>query len=112
MLHIKNCVHFLWVKWMHRLCTDVGSSWSRFIWHEIERRVPAELFTGLRLISESVLTGLTPFYSHMLRSYAFVNDLMYHTFDTSDLPQNLWGGGCPFPADTHVLDQSWFLHGC
>ncbi len=31
MINIKNTVHVLWLKWMDRLCKDVGSSWSHFV---------------------------------------------------------------------------------
>ncbi len=28
MIHVKNAVHCLWVKWINHMCHDVSSSWS------------------------------------------------------------------------------------
>ncbi len=41
MIHIKNLVHGLHLKWFQRMCADAGSSWSRFIWPEIETLIPS-----------------------------------------------------------------------
>ncbi len=92
MIHVKNTVHALRVKWMHHLCKDTGSSWSRFAWPEISAVIPEQLWTGLCLVPEGLITYLDPFYAYMLRSFAMTNNLMYEEFDTSELPQNLWGG--------------------
>ncbi len=92
MIHIKNTVHALKVKWMHCLCKDAGSSWSRFAWPEIATVIPEQLWTGLCSVPEMQIAHLDPFYAHMLRSFAMTNNLMYEEFDTAELPQNLWGG--------------------
>ena len=92
MIHVKNTVHALRVKWMHCLCRDAGSLWSRFAWPEMSAVIPEQLWTGLCSVAEGLIAHLDPFYAHMLRSFAMTNNLMYENFDTSDLPQNLWGG--------------------
>ncbi len=92
MIHVKNTFHALRVKWMHCLCNDAGSSWSRFVWPDLSVLIPEQLWTGLCLISAVHLVGLDPFYSQMVCSFAMVNDLMYEHFDSSELPQNLWTG--------------------
>ncbi len=90
MLHVKNVLHTLQVKWMHRLTQDLGLSWSRFIWPLITKCIPPNLFGGMRQISESELKGLPLFYADMLHSYCRVNNLFYLRNDQLALPHNLW----------------------
>ncbi len=47
MINVKNTVHYLRVKWVHHLCSDVGLSWSSFIWPVLTVLIPTELLTGL-----------------------------------------------------------------
>ncbi len=47
MLHVKNVVHELKVKWMHRLSKDKGLTWSRYIWREITSHFLPDLIQGL-----------------------------------------------------------------
>ena len=57
---------------------------------------------GLRLISQTLLSCLPPFYAGMLSSFAYVNNLFYQSIDTSCLPQNLWLG-----CVNNFIDYKW-----
>ncbi len=98
MLRVQDIVHTLRVKWMRCLAHDQGLTWSRFIWGPLTDVFPANLFQGLRIVTESSLQGMDPFYASMLRSYAFVNDLYYQKNKNPVLPVNLWG----HPKSPHV----------
>ncbi len=91
MLHVKNVVHSLHVKWFQHLTIDKGLTWSRMIWERVIDVIPENLFQGLCSVPESCLAGLDPFYSSMLHSYAYVNTLFYAKNPNIDLPMNLWG---------------------
>ncbi len=69
MLHVKNVLHVLCVKWMKHLFTDLGLSWSRFIWPEIITIYPLELHGRMRQVLESDLCVLPNFYAGMIHSY-------------------------------------------
>ncbi len=69
MLHVKNVLHVLHVKWMKCLSTDLGLSWSRFIWPEIVTIYPPELYGGMRQVLESDLCVLPNFYAGVILSY-------------------------------------------
>ena len=43
MIHIKNVVHGLRVKWFQWLCADCGSSWSKFVWDDLTALIPHQL---------------------------------------------------------------------
>ncbi len=90
MLHVKNVIHELWVKWMYQLTEDCGSTWSRYIWLTMCQRIPAGLFQGLCQLPESALCGLDNFYALMVHSYAYVNDLFYKKSDELQLPINIF----------------------
>ena len=60
MMHVKNVVHGLRVKWFQQLCADCGSSWSKFIWPILTALIPPELLQGLRSVSEKILNLLPP----------------------------------------------------
>ena len=66
MLHIKNVVHTLRVKWMARLSLDRGFTWSRMIWLKIIAKIPSMLLQGLRHVPESCLQEIDPFYAQIL----------------------------------------------
>ena len=66
MLHVKNVLHSLRVKWMQHLTADLGLSWGRFIWLQISGLYPPELHGGLREVQESDLHILPPFYTGMI----------------------------------------------
>ena len=66
MLHIKNLVHGLWVKWFQRMCTDCSSFWSKFIWPVLTVIIPAPLLQCLHSISDALLVKLLPFYVGVL----------------------------------------------
>ena len=68
-LHVKNVLHVLCVKWMQHLSIDLGLSWSRFIWPEITTIFPPELHGGMRQVLESDLRALPNFYAGMIHSY-------------------------------------------
>ena len=69
MVHVKNQVHCLRVKWFHCLCADVGSSWSWFIWPVLTEIIPVNLLTGLCRVSERILSQLPLFYAQIVCSY-------------------------------------------
>ncbi len=79
MLHVHNVVHELCIKWMQWLLLGQGNTWLRYIWPKITRSIPAELFKGLQVVSETSLVALDNFYSSMIRSYAFVNNIHYES---------------------------------
>ncbi len=89
MLHVKNAVHVLRLKWMDRLCKDVRSSWSRWIWPQMEEIFGFHLITGVHAVHNSALSGLTPFYAAMVRSFVYVNDIFYRTSPDVCKPWNL-----------------------
>ena len=106
MMNVKNLVHGLCVKWFHRICTDCGSSWSKFIWSDLTALILHPLLQGLQSVSKSILKQLPPFYTGIVRSYAHVNNLYYNSIDTHTLPQNLWCG----KLFSHV-DWDWIAVG-
>ena len=108
MIHVKNSVHYLRMKWMHCLCKDVGLSWLRYAWCEITGIIADQLFAGLRAVSEHVLQPLDPFYAVMLQSFAHVNNLFYTNQDASTLPKNLWCGEVYSHIDRHWCAASFF----
>ena len=91
---------------MHYICKDAGSSWSRFIWPQISEVIPEQLWTGLWSMTEKNLAALDPFYVAIIQLYALTNNLMYENFDTTGLPQNLWGG-----ALFSQMPQNWLRAG-
>ena len=90
MLHVKNVLHVLHVKWMKCLSTDLGLSWSRFIWPEIVTIYPPELYGGMRQVLESDLCVLPNFYAGVILSYCWVNDLFYKNNKNLSLSHNVW----------------------
>ena len=90
MLHVKNVLHSLQVKWMQCLSNDLGLSWSRFIWPKLSALYPPELFGGMRDVCESDLHTLPPFYAGMVRSFCWVNNLFYEKNPNLYLSHNLW----------------------
>ncbi len=91
MLHVKNVVHCLRIKWMKPLTQDAGLTWSHFVWLELIHMIPCDLLQGLQSCPESVLSRMDDFYTNILRSYTFVNDLFYKNNKMLSLPINLWG---------------------
>ncbi len=91
MLHVKNVVHNLRVKWMAQLSLDRGFTWSRMIWLRITTKMPSMLLQGLRHVLESCLQEMDPFYAQILQSYTYLNNLFYSGNKSLDLPINLWG---------------------
>ncbi len=76
---------------MIHLYTDLGSTWSRHIWPCFENLVPLELMSGLRCLSEMEVKKLPPFYTSILQSYLYVNNLLYESSKDRALQINLWG---------------------
>ncbi len=109
MLHIKNLVHGLWVKWFQRLCSDCSSSWSKFIWPTLTEIIPHQLLQGLHTISDSIFQKFPPFYTNVLCSYAHTNNLYYQTIDDSSLPQNLWYGKALAYIDYDWMTAGFFM---
>ena len=106
MIHVKNIVHSLQVQFMDRLCKDVGSSWSRYVWPKVSDIVPPDLIGGARLVQESYLTSLTPFYHSMVRSFVYVNNLFCWENKELSLPLNLW-----FITGMPSVNKTWLLAG-
>ena len=106
MMHVKNLVHSLPVKWFQRICTDCGSSWSKFIWPILTVIIPYQLLQGLHSVTDALLSKLPPFYAQVVCSYAHTNNLYYKAFDSNTLPQNLWCG----VAFSHI-DNDWISAG-
>ncbi len=90
MIHIKNMVHCLRVKWMFYFCEDVGVSWPRYVWDQVEQVIPLTLLAGVRAVNENLLKSLPPFYACMICSFAFVNNLFYKVNPEAELPHNIW----------------------
>ena len=57
-------------------------------------------------MAEKTLATLDPFYVAIIWSYALTNNLLYENFDTTQLPQNLWGG-----ALFSQMPQNWLRAG-
>ncbi len=91
---------------MDRLCKDVGSSWSIYVWPKVSNIVPPDLIGGARLVRESYLTSLTPFYHSMVRSFAYVNNLFYQENKELSLPLNLW-----FIPGMPSVNKTWLSAG-
>ncbi len=106
MIHVKNSVHCLWVKWMFHLCEDVGVSWSRYAWEHVEGLIPFVSMSGVRAIREDLLTEIPFFYASILHSYAFVNNLFYEANGQASLPYNIW-----FSSVFPFCDKNWCLAG-
>ncbi len=66
MLHIKNMVYNLRVKWMAQLSLDRSFTWLRMIWPRIITKIPSILLQGLRHVPESCLQEMDPFYAQVL----------------------------------------------
>ena len=47
-LHVKNVIHALRVKWVARLTQDIGLSWSQHIWQRVVSIIPHSLIVGAR----------------------------------------------------------------
>ncbi len=102
MLHVKNVLHSLWVKWMQHLSNDLGLSWSRFIWPKLSALYLPELIGGMRGVQELDLHTLPPFYAGMVRSFCRVNNLFYKKNPNLYLSHNLWATvGAP------AVHQGW-----
>ncbi len=86
MMHVKNLVYGLCVKWFHRICADCGSSWSKFIWSDLTTLILHPLLQGLWSVSEGILKQLPPFYASVVQSYAHDNNLYYNSIDAHNLP--------------------------
>ena len=106
MIHVKNSVHYLQVKWMFCLCEDVGMSWSRYTWEHVEGLIPFILVSGVCAIREDLLTRIPSFYASVLHSYAFVNNLFYEANGQASLPYNIW-----FSSIFPFCDKNWYLSG-
>ena len=106
MIHVKNNIYCLRVKWVNHLCQDVGSSWSRYIWWKLETVAPFGLLPGLWTINENLIQKLPPFYASMLHSYAYVNNLFYEEIKVLSLPYNIW-----FSPIFPFADSWWCLAG-
>ena len=106
MIHVKNFVHSLRIKWMARLSKDAGSSWSQFAWSNISPVILVELWAGICLISEKTLQELSPFYASIFQSFAYINNLFYEQVDTSQFQHNLWFG-CVY----NYIDWDWCKSG-
>ena len=52
------------------------------------------------------MSQLPPFYAHVIRSYAYVNNIYYESVDRCSLPHNLWCG----KLYSHV-DKDWVAAG-
>ncbi len=91
MIKIKSIMCTLHVKWMNRLCTDAGTTWSRIIWPKIKNVIPTNLISGLTGITEQSLNSLPQFYRSIIRSYVHVNNLFYLENKDLSLPYNLFG---------------------
>ncbi len=102
MLHVKNAVLVLHVKWMDRLCKDMESSWLRFIWPLVSDLFGVQLLAGARVIWESDLSLLTPFYALIVHSYLTLNNLFYQKNASLPLPRNLW-----FIPEMHFKHEAW-----
>ncbi len=102
LVHVKNCLHALRLKWMAQLCRDVGSSWSDFIWPKILNFSSFNLIGGIRNLQEADLNESTPFYQSMLHSYACVNNLFCEYNTDIDLPINIWQSNL-----FHWVDKIW-----
>ncbi len=88
---------------------DLGLTWSRLAWPAITCRIPPELFQGLCYVLESALEGLDPFYSGMLHSYTYVNNLFYNANKKLDLPINLWGHPKSQSINIQMCHQEYFM---
>ncbi len=92
MLCVKNVVHALHVKWLDWIDKDAGATWSRLCWSWITDRIPSLLWHWIRMVSETDLSKLPVFYTGILHSFAFVNNVFYtqNKNRISDFPLNLW----------------------
>ncbi len=108
-LHVKNAIHVLRVKWMQHFCVDMGLTWSRLVWPTITHRILPNLFQGLCCVPELVICGLDPFYSSMLCSYTYVNNLFYKANKKLDLPINLWGHPKSKNINIQMCHQNYFI---
>ncbi len=108
MLHVRNVVHALRVKWMQHFSLDMGLTWSRLAWPAVTCRIPPELFQGLCHVLESALCGLDQFYSSMLHSYTYVSNLFYKANKELDLPINLWGHPKSQSINIQMCQQEYF----
>ncbi len=99
-------VHTLRVKWMLRVCQNIGSSWSRYIWWKITEIILPNLIAGAQAIKDSLLHSSPPFYAAMIHFYVYVNDLFYKANASIPLPYNLW-----FPLTFPFKAEEWCLVG-
>ncbi len=110
-VYVKNLVHRLQTKWYLHLCTDVGSSWSHFIWPRLTVIIPLELLHGLHSVSETLLGWLPPFYTVIVHSYVRVNNLFYESAEFEvlvSLPHNLWCGAVCDRVDWEWVSAGFF----
>ncbi len=91
MIHIKNIIHAMRVKWLNRLCLDRGQLWLRIAWTQITQYILDTLLLGLTGICESDLQKVPPYYAVVLHSYYYVNSLFYKRNPKLDLQHNLFG---------------------
>ena len=75
---------------MFCFCEDVGVSWSRYAWDQVERVIPLALLAGVRAINENLLKPLSPFYAYIIYLFTFVNNLFYEANPEVELPHNIW----------------------
>ncbi len=91
MIHVKNVIHAMCVKWMNRLCLDRGQSWLRIAWTQITQCILDALLSGLTGVCETDLQKVSPFYAAVLCLYCYVNSLFYKRNPKLDLQHNLFG---------------------
>ena len=91
MIHVKNVIHAMRVKWLNRLCLDRGQSWSRIAWTKITQYILDTLLPGLTGVCELDIQKVPPFYAAVLCSYYYVNSLFYKRNPKLDLLHNIFG---------------------
>ncbi len=77
MVHVKNVIHAMRVKWLNRLCLDRGQSWLRMAWSQITKYILDTLLLVLTGVCESDIQKIPPFYAAVLHSYCHANSLFY-----------------------------------
>lgn len=88
------------------MCSDIGSSWSRYIWWKVENIIPFQLIASARAVNKNLLNMLPTFYAAILRLYVTVNDLFYENNTNLSLPHNVW-----FSRLFPFVDLKWCLAG-
>ncbi len=85
-IHIKHVMHKIHIKWMVHIWEDKGQIWSQWIWPQIIRKIPKQVFPGMTNCAEHLVQHPSSFYKGIICSYAYVNQLDVRP----NRPQNIW----------------------